>query len=153
MLKLPIPEPEYITVTTNPSEFQQTMVAELGERADAVRNRLVEPSVDNMLRITSDGRKLALDQRLQNPLLPDNPDSKVNACIKNVITEWKNSTDILGTQLVFCDLSTPSLKRPIEMVPAGENSFGRFRALLPHSTHRIVSSPKISGYNAFRLSA
>jgi len=72
-----------------------------------VRNMLVDPSVDNMLRITSDGRKLALDQRLQNPLLPDDPDSKVNACVKNVLTEWRNSMDIRGTQLVFCDLSTP----------------------------------------------
>ena len=78
-------------------------MAELADRADAVRNRLVDPSVDNMLRITSDGRKLALDQRLQNPLLPDDPDSKVNACVKNVLTEWRNSMDIRGTQLVFCD--------------------------------------------------
>ena len=107
MLKLPTPEAVPITVTTEPSKFQQEMVAELADRADAVRNRLVDPSVDNMLRITSDGRKLALDQRLQNPLLPDDPDSKVNACVKNVLTEWRNSMDIRGTQLVFCDLSTP----------------------------------------------
>ena len=85
MLKLPTPEAEYITVTTEPSSFQQEMVAELGERAEAVRNREVEPDEDNMLKITSDGRKLALDQRLQNPLLPDDPDSKVNACVKNVL--------------------------------------------------------------------
>ena len=76
MLKLPVPKADYITITTEPSKFQREMVAELGERADAVRNRLVDPSTDNMLRITSDGRKLALDQRLQNPLLPDDPDSK-----------------------------------------------------------------------------
>ena len=107
MLNLPVPEAEYITVTTEPSAFQQEMVAELGERAEAVRNRLVDPSVDNMLRITSDGRKLALDQRLQNPLLPDDPNSKVNACVKNIIKEWRDSADIRGTQLVFCDLSTP----------------------------------------------
>ena len=106
-MKLPTPEAVPITVTTEPSKFQQEMVAELADRADAVRNRLVDPSVDNMLRITSDGRKLALDQRLQNPLLPDDPDSKVNACVKNVLTEWRNSMDIRGTQLVFCDLSTP----------------------------------------------
>ena len=107
MLKLPTPEAEYITVTTEPSSFQQEMVAELGERAEAVRNREVEPDEDNMLKITSDGRKLALDQRLQNPLLPDDPDSKVNACVKNVLAEWRDSADIRGTQLVFCDLSTP----------------------------------------------
>ncbi len=95
------------TVTTEPSSFQQEMVAELGERAEAVRNREVEPDEDNMLKITSDGRKLALDQRLQNPLLPDDPDSKVNACVKNVLAEWRDSADIRGTQLVFCDLSTP----------------------------------------------
>ena len=107
MLNLPTPEAEYITVTTEPSTFQEEMVAELGERAEAVRNREVEPSVDNMLRITSDGRKLALDQRLQNPLLPDDPNSKVNACVKNIIKKWRDSTEIRGTQLVFCDLSTP----------------------------------------------
>ncbi len=107
MLNLPVPEAEYITVTTEPSAFQQEMVAELGERAESVRNRLVDPSVDNMLRITSDGRKLALDQRLQNPLLPDDPNSKVNACVKNIIKEWRDSADIRGTQLVFYDLSTP----------------------------------------------
>ena len=107
MLKLPVPKAEQITVKTEPSKFQQEMVAELGDRADAVRNRQVDPSTDNMLRITSDGRKLALDQRLQNPLLPDDPDSKVNACVKNVFSEWQSSTDIRGTQLVFCDLSTP----------------------------------------------
>ena len=107
MLNLPVPEAEYITVTTEPSTFQQEMVAELGERAEAVRNREVEPSVDNMLRITSDGRKLALDQRLQNPLLPDDPNSKVNACVRNIVKEWRDSTEIRGTQLVFCDLSTP----------------------------------------------
>ena len=107
MLKLPVPEAEYITVTTEPSEFQQKMVVELGDRAEDVRNRMVDPSVDNMLRITSDGRKLALDQRLQNPLLPDDPDSKVNTCVKNLFQVWRESEEIRGTQLVFCDLSTP----------------------------------------------
>ena len=107
MLNLPVPKDDPITVTVEPSKFQQEMVAELGDRAEAVRNREVEPTEDNMLRITSDGRKLALDQRLQNPLLPDDPDSKVNACVKNIVTEWRDSTDIRGTQLVFCDLSTP----------------------------------------------
>jgi len=107
MLNLPVPKAEYITVTTEPSAFQQEMVAELGERAEAVRGGQVDPHIDNMLRITSDGRKLALDQRLQNPLLPDDPNSKVNACVNNIVQEWENSAEILGTQLVFCDLSTP----------------------------------------------
>lgn len=107
MLKLPVPEAEYITVTTDPSEHQQAMVAELADRADTVRRGDVEPNVDNMLKITSDGRKLALDQRLQNPLLPDDPDSKVNACVKNIFDVWEESTPVKGTQLVFCDLSTP----------------------------------------------
>lgn len=107
MLKLPVPEAEYITVTTEPSEHQQAMVAELADRADAVRKGDVEPNIDNMLKITSDGRKLALDQRLQNPLLPDDPDSKVNACVKNIFDTWEESTPVKGTQLVFCDLSTP----------------------------------------------
>ena len=107
MLNLPVPKAEYITVTTEPSTFQQEMVEELGERAEAVRGGQVDPHIDNMLRITSDGRKLALDQRLQNPLLPDDPNSKVNACVKNIVQEWENSREILGTQLVFCDLSTP----------------------------------------------
>ena len=107
MLNLPTPEAEYVTVTTEPSAFQQEMVEELGDRAEAVRNREVEPNEDNMLKITSDGRKLALDQRLQNSLLPDDPNSKVNACVKNIIKEWRDSADIRGTQLVFCDLSTP----------------------------------------------
>ena len=107
MLNLPVPEAEYITETTEPSVFQQDMVAELGERAEAVRSGTVDPSSDNMLKITSDGRKLALDQRLQNPLLPDDPDSKVNACVRNIVKEWQDSTAIRGTQLVFCDLSTP----------------------------------------------
>ena len=107
MLKLPVPEAENITVTTEPSAFQQEMVTALGERADAVRTGNVDPSSDNMLKITSDGRKLALDQRLQNPLLPDDPNSKVNACVENVFTVWQESTDIRGTQLLFCDISTP----------------------------------------------
>lgn len=107
MLKLPVPEAEYITVTTDPSVHQQAMVAELADRADAVRKGDVEPNIDNMLKITSDGRKLALDQRLQNPLLPDDPNSKVNACVKNIFDTWEESTPVKGTQLVFCDLSTP----------------------------------------------
>ncbi len=107
MLNLPVPKAEYITVTTEPSEHQQEMVANLAERADQVRNRTVDPSIDNLLKITSDGRKLALDQRLQNELLLDDAGSKVNACVENICSVWKESIDTKGTQLVFCDLSTP----------------------------------------------
>ena len=103
MLNLPTPEPKYITVTTEPSAFQQEMVEELAERAELVREGKVDAREDNMLKITSDGRKLALDQRLQNALLPDDPESKVNACVKNVVKEWQDSADIRGTQLIFCD--------------------------------------------------
>lgn len=107
MLKLPVPEAEYINVVTKPSEFQQEGVKKLGQRAEDVRNRLVEPWQDNMLKVTSDGRALALDQRLMNPLLPDDPDSKVNACVKNILNVWRESAPEKGAQLVFCDLSTP----------------------------------------------
>lgn len=107
MLKLPVPASENITVVTKPSEFQKELVAELGERAEDVRNRLVEPREDNMLKITSDGRKLALDQRLAYPELPDDPESKVNACVGNVLKVWRDTEPQKGAQLVFCDLSTP----------------------------------------------
>lgn len=107
MLKLPVPESENLTIVTKPSELQRELVVELGERAEDVRNRLVEPREDNMLKITSDGRKLALDQRLAYPELPDDPESKVNACIKNVLNVWHDTASRKGAQLVFCDLSTP----------------------------------------------
>ena len=107
MLKLPVPEADKITVVTKPSDFQRAMVEDLGERADLVRTRQVEPRQDNMLKITSDGRKLALDQRLADPSLPDDPESKINSCVKNVLQVWRDTADIKGTQLVFCDLSTP----------------------------------------------
>ncbi len=107
MLKLPVPEVEYITVQTEPSQIQKDMVKELGERADKVRNREVDPKADNMLSITNDGRKLALDQRLMNTLLSDDPNSKVNACVKNVFEIWQKSQETQGTQIVFCDQSTP----------------------------------------------
>ena len=107
MLRLPVPEAEKITEVTTPSDFQRDLVADLGERAEAVRNREVEPREDNMLKITSDGRKLALDQRLSDPTLPDDPESKVNTCVRNVLQVWRDTEEIKGTQLVFCDLSTP----------------------------------------------
>ena len=107
MLKLPVPEADKITVVTKPSDFQRAMVEDLGERADLVRTRQVEPRQDNMLKITSDGRKPALDQRLADPSLPDDPESKINSCVKNVLQVWRDTAEIKGTQLVFCDLSTP----------------------------------------------
>ena len=110
MLKLPVPEAEYITIQTEPSEAQKQMVQELGQRAEEVRGGGIDPSRDNMLKITSDGRKLALDQRIVNPLLPDDPGSKVNACVANVFQVWQDSAGIKGAQLVFCDLSTPKGK-------------------------------------------
>lgn len=110
MLNLPTPEAEYITVQTEPSEAQKQMVQSLAERAEVVRRGRLDPRIDNMLKITSDGRKLALDQRIMNPLLADDPDSKVNACVGNVFQVWQDSADIKGTQLVFCDLSTPKGK-------------------------------------------
>ena len=107
MLQLPVPKVNYHNIKTKPSEIQTNMVAGLAKRAEKVRARLVEPNIDNMLKITNDGRKLALDQRLIDPMLPDDPDSKVNACIDNVYRIWEEHADTKATQLVFCDLSTP----------------------------------------------
>lgn len=107
MLNLPTPEAHYEVIKTMPSEEQKEILKSLSERADDVRNKVVEPDVDNMLKITNDGKKLALDQRLINPLLPDNPDSKVNVCVKNVFAIWDKTKDNKSTQLLFSDMSTP----------------------------------------------
>jgi len=107
MLKLPVPKVNYHNIKTKPSEIQTDMVAGLAKRAEKVRARLVEPNIDNMLKITNDGRKLALDQRLIDLMLPDDPTSKVNACVDNVYRIWEEHADIKATQLLFCDLSTP----------------------------------------------
>ena len=107
MLKLPVPKVNYRNIKTKPSEIQTEMVASLAKRAEKVRARLVEPNIDNMLKITNDGRKLALDQRMIDPMLPDDPESKVNACVDNVYRIWEEHADTKATQLVFCDLSTP----------------------------------------------
>ncbi len=107
MLNLPVPEAEYRVVTVKPSQMQKDMVAELGNRAERVRDGAVNPSEDNMLLITSDGRKLALDQRLANAMLPDEQGSKVNACVEEVYKFWDKGRDERLTQLLFCDLSTP----------------------------------------------
>lgn len=107
MLKLPVPEVEYETVVLKPSDFQKEIVASLADRAEAVRDRRVEPYEDNMLKITNDGRKLALDQRLINDMLPDNPNSKTSICVKKAYDIWEQTKEMRSTQLIFCDLSTP----------------------------------------------
>lgn len=106
-LRLPVPEAKFETVVVQPSEIQKEMVADLSERAAAVHSGNIDPSVDNMLKITSDGRKIGLDQRLMNPLLPDDPSSKLNACVQNVLRIWEEGQADKLTQLLFCDLSTP----------------------------------------------
>jgi N12 class adenine-specific DNA methylase len=107
MLKLPVPEAHYHNVVLKPTEMQKEMVADLSDRAERVRNRMVDSSVDNMLLITNDGRKLALDQRLMNDMLPDDESSKCSACADNAFEVWQKTADINGTQMIFCDLSTP----------------------------------------------
>lgn len=109
MLNLPIPKAEYENVVLQPSEHQKEMVASLAERAEAVRDRRVEPHEDNMLKITNDGRKLALDQRLINPLLPDEEHSKVNALVQKAYEIWDRTKEDKSAQLIFCDLSTPKI--------------------------------------------
>lgn len=107
MLNLPVPQAEYINEVLKPSETQEEMVSSFADRAEAVRNGNVNPRFDNMLKITNDGRKLALDQRLMNEMLPDEPESKVNRCVDNAFKVWEESAPDRGTQLIFCDLSTP----------------------------------------------
>ena len=107
MLNLPVPEVEYHNIAVKPSQVQKEMVASLGERAEKIRDGGVNSHEDNMLKVTNDGRKLALDQRMMNPLLPDEEGSKVNACVDNIYRIWEKHADTKATQLVFCDLSTP----------------------------------------------
>lgn len=106
-LKLPVPDVEYHTDVTAPSEFQKEFLNSLVDRAEAVRSGTIDPSVDNMLKITNDGRKLALDQRLINSLLPDDEDNKINHCVENAFSIYQKTMDKKSTQLIFCDLSTP----------------------------------------------
>jgi hypothetical protein len=107
MLNLPVPKVHYHNISTKPSEIQKEMVKALADRAEKVRNNKVEPTEDNMLKIANDGRKLALDQRMENPLLADEPFSKVNTCVSNVFDIWEKYRVERLTQLIFCDLSTP----------------------------------------------
>ena len=106
-LKLPVPKANRKTIVVKPSDIQKAMVKGLGERAERIRKKQVNPKEDNMLKITNEGRKLALDQRMLNPMLPDFEGSKVNACANNVYEIWEKTKDKKSTQLVFCDLSTP----------------------------------------------
>ncbi len=108
MLNLPRPKAVFNTIVVKPSEIQKDMVSGLSKRAAAVHRKLVEPHEDNMLKITSDGRKIGLDQRMINPLLPDDPSSKVNACMNNVFNVWESTKIDSLTQLIFCDFSTPN---------------------------------------------
>lgn len=127
-LHLPVPEVEYHTEKALPSEEQKQLVRELSDRAAAVHTGQVNPKIDNMLKITSDGRKLGLDQRLINPLFPDNPGSKVNMCVENVFRIWENGQADKLTQLIFCDLSTPkaaaAAKRDKTAMAAGNKVAG-----------------------------
>ena len=107
MLNLPVPNAHYQNVAVKPSDIQKELVESLGERAQKIRDGTVDPHEDNMLKITNDGRKLALDQRLINELLPENKSSKVNACIKNILKIYHETVEEKSTQLVFCDMSTP----------------------------------------------
>ncbi|HGH7608543.1 TPA: helicase-related protein [Streptococcus pyogenes] len=107
MLNLPVPEANFEVIKTKPTEEQKEILEAISERADAVRNNQVEPTEDNMLKITNDAKKLALDQRLINPLLPDDPNSKVNVCVKNIFSIWDKTKENSSTQLVFSDMSTP----------------------------------------------
>ena len=107
MLKLPVPEVDYENVVLKPSDYQKDIVSSLAERAEAVRNREVDSTIDNMLKITNDGRKLALDQRLINPMLPDEETSKSNMCVEKAFEIWEQTKEQKSTQLIFCDLSTP----------------------------------------------
>jgi len=107
MLNLPVPEAEYENVVLKPSEYQKDMVASLAERAEAVRDRQVQPYEDNMLKIINDGRRLALDQRLINDMLPDDENSKASTCVEKTFEIWEQTKEQKSTQLIFCDLSTP----------------------------------------------
>jgi len=123
MLNLPVPKANFHTEVIKPSTLQKQMVAGLAERAEAIRSGRVDPSIDNMLKITSDGRKLALDVRLINPLAMDDEESKVSVCAKKVHKLWQESSAKRLTQLVFCDLSTPSKSKPIEMEETEQGHF------------------------------
>lgn len=138
MLNLPVPKAVYKNVSVKPSEIQSEMVSDLADRADAVRAGAVKPYIDNMLKITNDGRKLALDQRLINPALPDFEGGKVNECIRNVYDIWEQTAEKKSTQLVFCDLSTPK-NNTIEMdVADGEAKMSVFQNIYEDIRSKLI---------------
>ena len=154
-LNLPTPEAHYDTVVVKPSEQQKEMVASLSERAAAVHSGIVDPSDDNMLKITSDGRKLGLDQRLINPMLPDDPDSKVNACVRNIYRIWDEGQADRLTQLVFCDLSTPKGGSQARALPiaakAAPETLNREEAPIEETVEQeIVDLDRFSVYEDIR---
>ena len=122
MLELPVPDAHFHNVAVKPSEMQKEMVASLAERAEKVRGGGVDSSVDNMLKITNDGRKLALDQRMLNDMLPDFEGSKINACVDNIYRIWEETADKKSAQLVFCDLSTPRMTAHFRYITTSERS-------------------------------
>ena len=148
-LNLPTPTPIYHNEVAQPTEIQQAMVQELSERAAAVHAGTVDPSVDNMLRITSDGRKLGLDQRIINPNLPDEPTSKVNMCMDNIHRIWEEGQENKLTQLVFCDLSTPksSASKKVAKAPAGNLDSPELRAL-EHLAEKD-NTPEEAGFTVY----
>ena len=149
-LNLPTPKPIYHNEVAQPTEIQQAMVQELSERAAAVHAGKVDPSVDNMLRITSDGRKLGLDQRIINPNLPDEPTSKVNMCVDNIHRIWEEGQENKLTQLVFCDLSTPksSAAKKVAKAPAGNLDSPEIRAL-EHLAEKDGSMDEDAGFTVY----
>lgn len=138
MLKLPVPEVVYTNIALAPSEMQKDIVESLGERADAVRNGDVDPTEDNMLKITNDGRKLALDQRLIDPLLPDSEQSKTSACANKVYEIWERTQADRLTQLVFCDLSTPK-EIKMKQNEAGEFEMGGFQNVYDDVRQKLMA--------------
>ena len=145
MLKLPVPEAHYHNVAVKPSEIQKDLVASLSDRAEKVRNGMVNATEDNMLLITNDGRKLALDQRLTNDMLPDFEGSKINACVDNIVRIWEDTAEKKSAQLVFCDLSTPKSRLP--WCPAVQAPEGRrwIRQCPPPVPPRNLRIPQESG--------
>ena len=134
MLNLPVPEAEYKKVLTKPTKEQKAILESLSERAETVRNREVEATEDNMLKITNDGKKLALDQRLVNEMLPDDPNSKVNTCVKNIYEIWKNNKENKSTQLVFSDMSTTK----------GDGSFNIYEDMKKKLIEKGISEEEIA---------
>jgi N12 class adenine-specific DNA methylase len=150
-LHLPTPEAHYHTVVVEPTEIQKEMVQDLSERAAAVHANIVDPSVDNMLKITSDGRKLGLDQRIINPLLPDDPQSKVNACIGNIYRIWDEGQDKRLTQLVFCDISTPSGRTTAgdKAAKAGEQTINGVELRALDDMMPVEAEPEAPHFNVY----